>query len=552
MKKKYLILILLLSVLTLTSCLDVLKQYCPHMFEDLYAYEEDIHWKTCKLCGYKKEEEHIFDDGEYVEIDKEFASCERVFATRYFCIICSFNYYTNNEIIYEHEISKEWSGDGTHHWHDSDCGHDLVDQKEEHSGGTATCTSPNKCDVCGIEYGESLGHSFKNYVYNNDADCMNDGSETAICENGCGETDTRQVSGTKLEHNYAISYEWLDNNKKVKAVAECINGCENVIIEEVNTNYSVITEPSDYLDGKGVFKTTPFTNNLFTVQSKEVVIKYTTINTTGNSVYGYKDLLNYKNGEVFQEFYDILYDAAVEFSSSTEDLKSSFDGLYVIETADYGSLNLSPDEALAIWKIFYMENPSFYWLSNMVYTYGTSLLLIIDESYASYTYREECDEAIYQMLQDCRMYIKDANTETEKAKLIHDFIVNRIDYAYESNGITPETDIWAHNIVGAAKYGYGVCETYSKTYLYLCLLNGVECLVVTGYASGDHAWNIICIDNKWYGVDCTWADQSWGITYQFFGSSKYDFADHIADSSDILNADFLYNLPTLHYENLEY
>ena len=551
-QKKYLILILLLSVLTLTSCLDVLKQYCPHMFEELYAYEEDIHWKTCKLCGYKKEEEHIFDDGEYVEIDKEFASCERVFATRYFCKICSYNYFSDNEVFTEHVYKSTWSYDEKSHWHDSECGHEVITDKEDHKGGIATCTEAATCDVCGTKYGESLGHSFKNYVYNNDADCVNDGSETAICENGCGEADTRVLSGTKLEHSYTIAYEWLDNNKKVKAVAKCVNGCENEIIEEVDTIYSVILEPSDYIDGKGLFTTKSFNSEVFTTQTKEVVIKYTIINTTGNSNYGYKDLLNHKNGEVLQDFYDILYNASVEFSSNTEDLKTSYDGLYAIETADFGSLNLTSDEAFAVWKVFYMENPSFYWLSNMVYTYGTNLILVIDDSYASYSYRQKCDEAIYEMVQDCKLYIKDAITQTEKAKLIHDFIVNRIDYAYESNGITPETEIWAHNIVGAAKYGYGVCETYSKTYLYLCLLNGVECLVVTGYAGGNHAWNFVCIDDNWYGVDCTWADQSWGITYQFFGISKYEFTDHIPDSSDILNAYFLYNLPTLHYENLEY
>ena len=74
----------------------------------------------------------------------------------------------------------------------------------------------------------------------------------------------------------------------------------------------------------------------------------------------------------------------------------------------------------------------------------------------------------------------------------------------------------------------------------------------TGYAGGDHAWNIICIDNKWYGVDCTWADQNWGITYQFFGMSKSNFKDHIPDKPNMLGNDFLYSLPDLYHENLKY
>ncbi len=33
-------------------------------------------------------------------------------------------------------------------------------------------------------------HSFTNYIYNNDASCTQDGTKTAICDNGCGATDT--------------------------------------------------------------------------------------------------------------------------------------------------------------------------------------------------------------------------------------------------------------------------------------------------------------------------------------------------------------------------
>lgn len=39
-------------------------------------------------------------------------------------------------------------------------------------------------------------HSFTNYVYNNDAEIGVDGTETAQCDYGCGETDTRTAEGT--------------------------------------------------------------------------------------------------------------------------------------------------------------------------------------------------------------------------------------------------------------------------------------------------------------------------------------------------------------------
>ena len=49
----------------------------------------------------------------------------------------------------------------------------------------------------------------------------------------------------------------------------------------------------------------------------------------------------------------------------------------------------------------------------------------------------ECDEDIMTMISDCETYLSSATTETEKAKLIHDFIINRIDYAYESSPLYP-------------------------------------------------------------------------------------------------------------------
>ncbi len=72
----------------------------------------------------------------------------------------------------------------------------------------ATCTESGKtegshCSVCGEVFDAqteipALGHEFVNYVYNNDATTEADGTETAVCEHGCGETDTRVKEGTKL------------------------------------------------------------------------------------------------------------------------------------------------------------------------------------------------------------------------------------------------------------------------------------------------------------------------------------------------------------------
>lgn len=73
----------------------------------------------------------------------------------------------------------------------------------------ATCTEAaitegSHCEACHTtivaqtSVGEPLGHSFTNYVYNNDATKLADGTETAVCDHGCGTTDTRTAVGTML------------------------------------------------------------------------------------------------------------------------------------------------------------------------------------------------------------------------------------------------------------------------------------------------------------------------------------------------------------------
>ena len=74
----------------------------------------------------------------------------------------------------------------------------------------ATCTQKAtyyyscKCGEKGtetFEYGDTLGHSFTNYVSDNNATCTEDGTKTAKCDR-CDETDTVADTGSKLGHSF--------------------------------------------------------------------------------------------------------------------------------------------------------------------------------------------------------------------------------------------------------------------------------------------------------------------------------------------------------------
>ena len=77
----------------------------------------------------------------------------------------------------------------------------------------ATCTTDGSydevvyCTVCKEELSrvqksiDKLGHSFTNYVKDNNATCEKDGTETAKCDR-CDVTNTRTISGSATGHNY--------------------------------------------------------------------------------------------------------------------------------------------------------------------------------------------------------------------------------------------------------------------------------------------------------------------------------------------------------------
>ena len=70
-------------------------------------------------------------------------------------------------------------------------------------------------------------HTFEEYIYNDDATCASNGTQTAYCTWGCGTKNTIAAPGTKLPHkfiNYVSNHDasWYRDGTKT---ALCANGC---------------------------------------------------------------------------------------------------------------------------------------------------------------------------------------------------------------------------------------------------------------------------------------------------------------------------------------
>ncbi len=72
---------------------------------------------------------------------------------------------------------------------------------------TGTCTACGKQETRTVT-GTATGHRFTDYISNNDATCTQDGTETRTCT-ACGEQETRPVTGTATGHRFT---DYITNN----------------------------------------------------------------------------------------------------------------------------------------------------------------------------------------------------------------------------------------------------------------------------------------------------------------------------------------------------
>ena len=99
---------------------------------------------------------------------------------------------------------------------------------DEYKATDVTCTEAAtyyyscSCGEKGTEtfgYGSPLGHSFTNYVSDNNATCTQAGTKTAVCDrDGCNAKDTVTDTGSKLPHTFDKQ---VANEKYLASAATC-------------------------------------------------------------------------------------------------------------------------------------------------------------------------------------------------------------------------------------------------------------------------------------------------------------------------------------------
>ena len=210
-------------------------------------------------------------------------------------------------------------------------------------------------------------------------------------------------------------------------------------------------------------------------------------------------------------------------------------------------------------------------MSNQVSFTTEALTLIAYDEYAEGSVRDEFNSRIYGRVKE---YVEDLDgrgSEYQIALSFHDGIILSSNYAYESDGVTPQDDAYAHNVLGVMLLGEGVCESYTKAFQLLLNYCDIENIYVSGYAGEPHAWNLVKLDNdEWYWFDLTWDDTpgiGLGVRYSYFCVNDFDnvkvfdgsadgfgtfIQDHTPDTPKELGTEFAYSIPERAESSFDY
>ena len=476
-----------------------------------------------------------------------------------------------------------------HEWADGVC--EECNKVCAHTGGEATCTSKAVCELCGISYGEldvdnhteeatwtkteakhsskynccsteavaEADHNFDNgvctecgYERQNTIDFEGDvviGSEYYTGENVANINNELHILNLKDDNSFTlyscnvggsgIKY-FIERNGTAEYNSE--TGIYTLIFDNRKKEYGRVKDSIfEFCNEDG--------SPIETVNEREGdgITEVAITVRKGNTDYGYLDLAKNKNGKAMQTLYRDLLKIYEDFYGSNTDIEEK-NGKYVLSTVDLNQYGITADEAISVWKIFGLENPAYYYFYNTVTISGGEMILCVAEEYALASERAKYEADIQAMIEECGALLDNGMSELHKVMAIHDYIIKKINYAYENDGTTPEDASWAHNIIGVSTVGKGVCEAYAKSFQLLCRYYGIEALTLSGFGGELHAWNLAKVEGKWYCFDLTWNDTGDNdkLSYDCFGLCYSNMnASRTHDMPKSFGVDYLYDIPAV-------
>ena len=194
----------------------------PHNTTKYNGKDSSGHWDTCSTCDNKFNFEAHTPDREKADETNPVK-----------CTKCGFEITPAGH--YEHTADSEWhnSADGKYHYHEcTQSGCSEILDKANHSGGTATCENKAVCSVCGVAYGEKLGHDWGEVKYTWTSD------NTCKAERVCKHDSTHIESETVTATGTTITAATCKEKGKMKYTATFVNTAFSMQEKEVDIDFA--------------------------------------------------------------------------------------------------------------------------------------------------------------------------------------------------------------------------------------------------------------------------------------------------------------------------
>ena len=185
----------------------------------------------------------------------------------------------------------------------------------------------------------------------------------------------------------------------------------------------------------------------------------------------------------------------------------------------YTYFNLTRSRAEELFLMFNYSNPQYYFLGNGCLYSNDAMFPLIYDAFANGSARAAETAKMKAQIDAMVSQVKAGKTAVEKAKIAHDRICKKVFYDRDYLSNNPHT-IYHQSAYSVFCENYTVCAGYTKAFTILMNGAGVDAISLTSYA---HAWNMICLNDSWYHIDCTWDDTdgaAYGeMVYQYFNRS---------------------------------
>ena len=117
----------------------------------------------------------------------------------------------------------------------------------------------------------------------------------------------------------------------------------------------------------------------------------------------------------------------------------------------------------------------------------------------------------------------DCDTDEEKVKAIHEWMMHNFEYDYEYNPV-----VQYFNIRKTLRTHKGVCYDFSHLFAALCRSQNIPCYVIDGTpydpAMDCHTWNRVYFDGSWWNIDTTFDIVQTKNQGDFYGFCEIDNA----------------------------